>query len=253
VVIWSLYEYYQRYLERDTRAAQLKEKLARAELQALRNQLHPHFLFNTLNSVVSLMHENVPAADDMLGDLSDLLRASLSGNEEHEISLHQEVALLECYLRIQKRRFEDRLSAMLDIPRQLQDAAVPPLLLQPLVENAILHGIAPCTRRGEVRIRAARVKDKLCLEVVDDGAGLQPGYREGIGLSNTRARLRQLYGDDQSFELSGRPQGGVAVRLVLPLRTIKGEPKTDLDDHSDDSGRRRTAGAAQDSVAAETR
>jgi two-component system, LytTR family, sensor kinase len=253
VVIWSLYEYYQRYLERDTRAALLKEKLARAELQALRNQLHPHFLFNTLNSVVSLMHENVQAADDMLGDLSYLLRASLSENEAHEITLRQEVALLECYLRIQKRRFEDRLSASLDIPDDLGDAAVPPLLLQPLVENAILHGIAPSTRGGTVRIRASREKNRLRLEVTDDGAGLKPGHTEGIGLSNTRARLRQLYGDEQSFELSNLPAGGVAVRLALPLRIMATGTRTDFDDNSDHSRRRRTSGAPPDPVVTETR
>jgi LytS/YehU family sensor histidine kinase len=148
VVIWSLIDYYQRYREREMRAALLKEQLRGAELQVLRSQLHPHFLFNTLNSVASLMHEDVQAADDMLGDLSSLLRVYLTSNDEQEVRLRQEIQLLDTYIRIQTRRFEGRLSSQLDVPAELLDAAIPSLLLQPLVENSILHGIAQRPSQG---------------------------------------------------------------------------------------------------------
>ena len=251
VVIWSLFEYYQRYRERDMRAAQLKEQLARAELQALRNQLHPHFLFNTLNSVTSLMHEDVHAADDMLGDLSHLLRVYLSGNDEQEIPLQRELDLLDTYLRIQKRRFEDRLSSTIDVAESLFDAAVPALLLQPLVENAILHGIAPRPLPGRVEVRVRREGDTLRLEVADDGLGLPSHARAGIGVSNTCARLRQLYGEHHTFQMKNREPSGVAVVITIPLRFLPAEAQLD-DDTNRDRGR-RTAGTPADSVVTERR
>jgi two-component system, LytTR family, sensor kinase len=253
VVIWSLVEYYQRYRERDTRAAQLNQQLTRAELQALRNQLHPHFLFNTLNSIAALMHEDVQAADDMLADLSQLLRVYLSENGEQEITLGQETELLRTYVGIQKRRFEDRLSAVFDIPAKLSQAAVPTLLLQPLVENAILYGIAPRPRPGNVRISAHEDGSKLVLEIGDDGGGLPSVYREGIGLSNTRSRLQQLYGEKQSFELRNAPDAGVTVRVTLPLRFIPNPMGNNLDEDSNSDSRRRSASPAADLVAAKIR
>lgn len=253
VVIWSLVEYYQRYRERDMRAAQLNEQLTRAELQALRNQLHPHFLFNTLNSIATLMHEDVKAADDMLGDLSHLLRVYLSGNDEQEITLGQETELLRTYIGIQKRRFEDRLSAVFDIPPNLLQAAVPTLLLQPLVENAILHGISPHPCPGTVRICGRENGKKLVLEISDDGGGLPPEYRAGIGLSNTRSRLRQLYGDQQSFELRSISSTGVTVRITLPLRFIPNAMGDNFDEDSNSDRGRRSAGPAADLVTAKER
>jgi two-component system LytT family sensor kinase len=252
VVIWSLVEYYQRFRERDTRAAQLNAQLTRAELQALRNQLHPHFLFNTLNSIAALMHEDVQAADDMLADLSHVLRVYLSANDAQEITLGQESELLRTYVGIQKRRFEDRLSAVFDIPSALLQAAVPTLLLQPLVENAILHGIAPRPRAGEIRISAKEAGSKLVLEISDDGDGLPPGYREGIGLSNTRSRLRQLYADRQSFEMNNMPSG-VTVRVTLPLRFIAETMGNNLDEDSNLDRGRRSAGPPADLVVVKER
>jgi two-component sensor histidine kinase len=253
VVVWSLLEYYRRYREGDMRAAQLKEQLTRAELQALRNQLHPHFLFNTLNSVASLMHEDVDAADDMLGDLSHLLRAYLTDTDAQEIRLRQEIVLLDTYIRIQKRRFEDRLTSALDVPEDLLDAVVPALLLQPLVENSIIHGIAPRSRPGQVRVTARRSDTSLLLEISDDGLGLPEHHAERIGLSNTRSRLRQLYGDACSFEMTNGLSGGVVIKISIPLRFQRTEG--DIHSNGDTNGGRgrRTAGTSADTVIAEGR
>ena len=250
VVIWSLFHYYRRYREREKRAAELKDQLNRAELQALRNQLHPHFLFNTLNSVASLMHEDVQAADDMVGDLSHLLRVYLSANDEQEVRLRQEIHLLDTYIRIQKRRFEGRLSSLLDVPVELLDAAVPSLLLQPIVENSIVHGIAPCPSAGYVKVSVSRNGSMLNLQVVDNGLGLQNNHSEGIGLSNTRSRLRQLYDDRHSFEISNREGCGVAVRISLPLRFF---PAMAPDDHTNHDRGRRTASPTADRIVAQGR
>jgi len=187
----------------------------------------------------------------MLADLSQLLRVYLSENDEQEITLAQESELLRTYVGIQKRRFEDRLSAVFDIPANLLQAAVPTLLLQPLAENAILHGIAP--RPGNVRISAHEDGSKLVLEIADDGGGLPSIYREGIGLSNTRSRLRQLYGEEQSFELRNAPHAGVTVRVTLPLRFIPNPMGNNLDEDSNSDSRRRSAGPPADLVAVKIR
>ena len=241
VVTWSLFEYYQRYRERDLRAAQLSEKLARAELQALRNQLHPHFLFNTLNSISAFIHENVDAAENMLADLASLLRAYLAGGDEQEITLGREVELLNTYVRIQQRRFEDRLRWSADIPKELQEALVPALLLQPIVENSILHGIAPRRGPGKVSLLAAKEGGNLRLEIADDGIGLDASNPEGVGLSNTRARLRQLYGDNHLFQVFGARGHGVSVHITLPLHFDDAGRRGETDEHSNgDRGRRAT-------------
>jgi two-component system LytT family sensor kinase len=230
VVIWSLFEYYQRYREQSIKAAQFKEQLVRAELQALRSQLHPHFLFNTLNSIASLMHEDVDAADDMLGDLSLLLRACLKSQDEQEVPLRREIAIVETYVSIQQRRFEDRLRWFCDVPPELLDAAIPTLLLQPLVENSILHGIAPRSTPGKIELRVRRNGSMMDLELVDDGIGLALDHKEGIGLLNTRARLKQLYEDRHSFEMAGRKDGGVVVKIAIPLRLFQAQIGGFLDD-----------------------
>jgi hypothetical protein len=249
VVTWSLFEYYQRYRERDLRAVQLSEKLARAELQALRNQLHPHFLFNTLNSIAAFIHENVEAADDMLADLAYLLRAYLAGNEEQEITLSREVDLLSTYVRIQQRRFEDRLHWSAEIPDDLREAMVPSLLLQPIVENSILHGIAPRSGPGTVSLLASREGGNLCLDVIDDGIGFEEKGPEGLGLSNTRSRLKQLYGNEQYFRVFGGPGQGVSVQIVLPLRFGASSTRGEQNDHSDGHRGRRTARTKADFIA----
>jgi two-component system LytT family sensor kinase len=249
VVTWSLFEYYQRYRERDLRAAHLSEQLARAELQALRNQLHPHFLFNTLNSIAAFIHENVEAADDMLADLAYLLRAYLAGNEEQEITLNREVELLNTYVRIQQRRFEDRLFWSVEIPNDLQEAMVPPLLLQPIVENSILHGIAPRSGPGTIRVIAARERGSLRLSVIDNGIGLEKDSPEGVGLANTRARLKQLYGKSQAFQVEGALGQGVIVQIELPLRLGEAGNRGTQNEYSDGDRGRRTASAKADFVA----
>ncbi len=248
---WAVIEFYSRYKQRDTDAARLESQLARAELDALRNQLHPHFLFNTLNSIASLMHEDVKAADDMLADLSHMLRSCLSETAQ-EITLAQEVDLLETYLRIQKRRFEDRLTSRVQIPAEVLDAMVPSLLLQPLVENAIRHGIAPRLAPGTVEISARSAGKNLVVEVLDDGLGLPSQIKEGIGISNSRARLRQLYGSGQSLELMNTKEGTL-VRVTIPLKfEDAGEVRTVYEYQNADRGRRAAVSSA-DPITAEDR
>ena len=220
VVIWSLFEYYQRYRERDLRATRLSEQLARSELQGLRNQIHPHFLFNTLNSIAALIHRDVEAADDMLADLGYLLRAYLTEDQEQESALGRELQLLGTYVRIQQRRFQDRLSWSADVAEDLLSAVVPTLLLQPLVENAILHGIASRSEPGHVHIAARKEESSLVIEVTDNGSGLTANCKEGLGLSNTRSRLTQLYADRQSFHIQSKENQGVTVKVTLPLRFV---------------------------------
>jgi two-component system, LytTR family, sensor kinase len=248
VVIWSLVEYYQRYRERDLKASQLSEQLVRAELQALRNQLHPHFLFNALNSITALIHEDIEAADDMLADLAYLLRAYLTGCDEQVMALGREVDLLNTYVRIQQRRFEDRITWVTDIPANLLDAHVPALLLQPLVENAIVHGIAPRSGPGRVQIKARADGTSLRLEVSDDGIGFPVDCQEGVGIANTRARLAQLYGGHQSFDVQRRSGTGTVVRVVLPLRFAGPITEKDLHENTNGDRRRRASGAPEDSV-----
>lgn len=249
VLLWNAYEYYQRYTERDRRAAQLEAQLTRAELEALRNQLHPHFLFNTLNSIASLMHEDVSAADDMIADLSYMLRAYLKDTNEQEIPLRQELDLLETYLRIQKRRFENQLSYEIDIAPTLYNAAVPMLLLQPFVENAILHGIAPRGNPGQLTVSARQLAAELVLKVSDDGVGFTPGETEGIGVSNSRSRLKQLYGENQSVELLSAPGQGTTVTVKLPFQFLLPIPGSVADDEDKNADRgRRTAGEAKGSL-----
>ena len=253
VLIWSLFDYYQRYREQSMRAVQLKEQLVRAELQALRSQLHPHFLFNTLNSIASLMLEDVNAADDMLADLSLLLRAYFKSQDEQEVPLRQEIELVETYISIQQRRFEGRLRWLRDVPPELLDAAIPTLLLQPLVENSILHGIAPRSAPGQIKLCVRRNGPMMDLELVDDGLGLTMDHQEGIGLSNTRSRLWQLYEDRHSFEIAGRKEGGVLVKIAIPLRLLPAQTGGYQDDDTHSDCRRRSAGPPTDSVAAPTR
>ncbi|HJU54580.1 MAG TPA: histidine kinase [Pyrinomonadaceae bacterium] len=215
-------DYYRKYRERELRASQLETKLAQAQLDALRMQLHPHFLFNTLNSISVLMAEDVRAAQSMLARLSDLLRASLEKTGAHEVALHDELEFLESYLEIEQTRFQDRLTVRMEIDPAALDARVPNLILQPLVENAIRHGIAPRARAGVVLIRAARENGVVRLAVADDGVGVGSARPEdlmkGIGLSNTRSRLEQLYGAAHRFEMRERDGGGLEVSIEIPFR-----------------------------------
>ncbi len=190
--------------ERERRAAELEARLTSAKLQALRMQINPHFLFNTLNSIATLVYVNPRAADEMLGDLGELLRRSLDSMEEQEIPLAQELEFIGAYMSIEQKRFGERLRLEQTVPDELMKALVPALILQPLVENAVRHGIEPRRGPGLISIEAKQEDKHLHLIVRDNGRGL-PGVdlnssgRRGIGLANTEARLQGLYGQDQSF------------------------------------------------------
>jgi signal transduction histidine kinase len=221
VAVSQAFDYYRRYRERELHASELEKHLVQAKLQALQMQLNPHFLFNTLHSISSLMHKDVEAADRMIMRLSDLLRAALDSADTQEVSLRKELELLQLYLGIEQIRFGDRLSVKMDVDAEALEARVPNLILQPLVENAIRHGIEPRARPGRIELHARRNAGALTLQVCDNGNGMpapKPA-REGVGLSNTRARLRELYGEAHSFELRGRPEGGLQVVMTIPYRT----------------------------------
>ena len=212
-------EYYRKYRERELAASQLEAHLAEARLQVLRMQIQPHFLFNTLNTIAELIHEDPEVADEMIARLSELLRLTLEQSEDPMVPLADELEFLKRYLEIERTRFRDRLEVRYDIAPAALAARVPHLILQPLVENAIRHGIAPRATAGSVEVRAARDDGMLRLAVVDDGPGLKGGSgREGVGLRNTRSRLSALYGDGYSFELAEPAGGGVEARIAIPWR-----------------------------------
>ena len=213
--------------ERERRAAELEASLTSAKLQALRMQINPHFLFNTLNSIAALVYVNPRAADEMLGDLSELLRRSLDSMEEQEIPLAQELDFIGVYLSIEKRRFGERLRLEQNVPDDFMKALVPALILQPLVENAIRHGIEPRRGPGLISIEAKQEDKHLHLTVRDDGRGWpnadsNSSVRRGIGLANIQARLQALYGQDQRFALGrAEPQGcQVDIHLPFHLETV---------------------------------
>lgn len=215
-------DYYRRYRDRELQASSLEARLVTSQLDALRMQLHPHFLFNTLNSISVLMRRDVEGADRMLLQLSNLLRTTLARNAAHEIKLQQELEILERYLEIEQIRFQDRLTVRIHIDPAVLDSLVPQLFFQPLVENAIRHGIADLEIGGIIDIRAERQNGLVRLQVRDNGPGLpaaQDNLIEGVGLSNTRARLDYLYGSESTLEVSNAEDGGLIVMAALPFHT----------------------------------
>jgi two-component system LytT family sensor kinase len=220
-------EYHRRYREGELAQSQLETRLAHAQLEALRAQLHPHFLFNTLNAISVLVRKQDTAGSiRMLTGVSELLRMALNNTGRQHVPLHEDLDFLERYLDIEQTRFQDRLQVSRDIDPATLGALVPNLILQPLVENAIKHGLATRSGAGRVELRASRHGDRLVLEVLDDGPGLAPGWEVasgGIGVANVRARLRQLYGERQSFTLENRPEGGVRARMELPFQSASAE------------------------------
>jgi two-component system LytT family sensor kinase len=229
LVYWTIliasyaFDLYERYQDGLLRASQLEAQLAQAELQALKMQLHPHFLFNTLNSIAALMHEDIETADRMIARLGDFLRLTLQNPGAHEVTLKEELKFLEYYLAIERLRFQDRLTTSFDVEPDALKAHVPNLLLQPIVENAIRHGVAMLDRPGRLTIRARRRDAKLCLEIEDNGPGLDNGSSpvsggRGVGLTNTRARLEGVYGAQQRLELLRGADGGMLVRIEIPAR-----------------------------------
>ena len=218
-------DYYRRYMAGERRAAQLQAQLAEAQLHALKMQLQPHFLFNTLHSISALVYTDVDAADKMIARLGDFLRLTLENSGTQEVTLQQELEFLKCYLEIERIRFQDRLTTTLHIDPQALDTQVPNLILQPIVENAIRHGIAPRSTPGQIDILAERKNGTLRIRIKDNGPGLilnrsfDGSFKEGVGLANTRARLEQLYGAAHRFELANDPRGGLVVTLEIPSGT----------------------------------
>ncbi|HET9332829.1 MAG TPA: histidine kinase [Gemmatimonadota bacterium] len=214
------FEYYRRYVTGVVHASRLETELAKAQLLALRTQLQPHFLFNTLHAISSLMDEDVRAARRMIARLADLLRSTLDTTDQQEITLLRELETLELYLDIERERFSDRLQVDLEVHPETLEARVPNLILQPLVENAVRHGIAPLHEGGRITVRAAREAGRLLLAVEDDGAGIQGDQpREGVGLRNTRARLARLYPEGYELVIDRPRDGGFRIRIEIPFLT----------------------------------
>ena len=222
LLVSSVMDYYERYQAGELRASQLEAQLAQAQLQALKMQLQPHFLFNTLNSISALQLTDVEAANRMTARLGDFLRLTLDNAGTHEVTLRQEMEFLRGYLEIESIRFQDRLQVTLEIEPAALDARVPNLILQPIVENSIKYAVVMRAAAGHIQIRAACLEGRLRLQVQDDGPGLQlPRLGNiagrGVGLTNTERRLQQLYGNAHRFELANVPAGGLLVTLELPL------------------------------------
>src|SRR5947208_15109747 len=214
--------YYQNFRASELAQSSLKTQLAQAQLRALKMQLHPHFLFNTLHSISSLVLEDPSKANSMIARLGDFLRLTLENSNQQLVSLKEETEFLRCYLEIEQVRFGDRLTVALELEPQTLSVQVPHLILQPVVENAIQHAIAPRTARGHINIEAKRLNNLLRLEVRDDGPGIASNDAllgtEGVGLSNVRARLHQIYGSNFRFELMNRKDGGLTVVMEIPFR-----------------------------------
>jgi two-component system, LytTR family, sensor kinase len=234
--------YYREAHDRAIRASQLETKLVEAQLAALQHQLHPHFLFNTLHAISALMHRDVEAADRTLTRLSDLLRLTLESIGQQEVALKTELEFLSKYVEIEQTRFADRLTVRFDIHPETLDALVPNLILQPLVENAIKHGVSNKSGPGHIDVTARREGDKLWMEVRDDGVGLsEDGWtalQRGLGVSTTRARLHHLFGADYRFEFHRR-NPGLSVVVAFPWRADRGQPVEVSGSAADTPTRRR--------------
>jgi two-component system, LytTR family, sensor kinase len=229
VFFWSVFflfrgiGYYQLYREKEYAAAQLETQIANAQLRALRMQLNPHFLFNTMNSISSLMQTDVAAADKMLEQLSSLLRITLERGEVQLIPLSDEMEFIEMYLAMQDRRFTGRVRQEVSVESDLHDALVPAMLLQPVIENAYTHGLSRLDRDGVILVDVRRQNATLIISVINSGLGLHlessnGNARRGVGLANVKDRLRLHYGSDQAFTIEEMPHGNVRVTLALPLQ-----------------------------------
>ncbi len=214
--------YYQNFRASELAQSSLKTQLVQAQLRALKMQLHPHFLFNTLHSISSLVLEDPTKANSMIARLGDFLRLTLENSDQQLVSLKEETEFLRCYLEIEQVRFGDRLTLEFELEPQTLSAQVPHLILQPVVENAIQHAIAPRATRGHINIEAKRLNSLLRLEVRDNGPGITLNgdllRTEGVGLSNVRARLHQIYGSNFRFELMNARDGGLAIVMEIPFQ-----------------------------------
>lgn len=216
---WYAFDYYRKYASRERQAASLQIQLAQANLRALKMQIHPHFLFNTLNSISALVRkEENRLAVRMLGQLGEFLRIALENKGQQEIPLEQEFDFLRKYLDIELVRFGDRLEVNFDVDPELRTYYVPNLILQPIVENAIHHGISQQTSGGRIDVVAREENGRICMSVSDNGPGLKNPERleKGVGVANTQARLENLYGSDQEFSLRNASSGGLEVRVCVP-------------------------------------
>ena len=217
VLAWYAATFYREARDRQIKAVELESLLHRAQLEALRSQLNPHFLFNALHSIAELVHQDPKLAEQLIVRLGELLRQVLESTKRQELALAEELEFIRGYLDIEQMRLGDRLRVIWDVQPEALDARVPSLILQPLVENAIQHGIAATPGPGTLTIRARRADDLLHIEVTDSGPGVaqvQTGRPQGIGLANTRERLRTLYGDRQTVEL--RNGEGLVVSMRIP-------------------------------------
>ena len=230
------FSYYRRYRAGQLRSLQLEAQLSQAQLEALKMQLHPHFLFNTLHSISALLTKDTEAARRMITRLGDFLRLTLENSGAQEVSLQQEMEFLRCYLEIERIRFQDRLVTRMDIAPQVLDARVPNLLLQPIVENAIRHGISPRSTPGIIEIDAKPHNGSLRIQIRDNGPGLPAHrssdkvFRKGLGLANTETRLERLYGAAHRFNLANDPEGGLIVTVDIPFSkdgTAASHPNSD--------------------------
>jgi two-component system LytT family sensor kinase len=219
VMLSHALHFYRDAREKELQASELESRLVRAQLQALRMQLHPHFLFNALNAISTLVHRDPEAADRMIAELAGLLRLALENPRTHELPLDRELEYLESYLSIEQVRFQDRMKVRYDVDPELRQALVPNLLLQPLVENAVKHGLSRMASAGRIEICARADGPQLELIIDDDGPGMPEGgvISEGVGLRNTRGRLDHLYGEEQELCFEESPLGGMRVRVRLPL------------------------------------
>jgi two-component system LytT family sensor kinase len=226
------FSYYRQYRESQLRTLQLEAQLSKAQLDALKMQLQPHFLFNTLHSISALLSQDTEAARRMITRLGDFLRMTLENSGSEEVTLQQEIEFLSCYLAIERIRFQDRLTTRIEIPSDTLNAKVPNLILQPIVENAIRHGIAPRSTPGLIEIEAKHLDGHIRIQVRDNGPGLtehriseNPSNR-GLGLANTEKRLESLYGQQHLFDLRNSPNGGFVVTMEFPFHTngaLKGQ------------------------------
>jgi two-component system, LytTR family, sensor kinase len=213
-------EAWRRARDRELEAARTRSQLAEARLEALTAQLQPHFLFNTLQAISTLISRDPPAAEKMLAHLADLLREVLRHSGKREITLREELRILEAYLEISRKRFGDRLTMTIDAAPDLLGLPVPFFVLQPLVENALQHGVGARSGPASVHIAATQRTGRLVLSVVDDGPGATDDeIRPGVGLTNTEARLTEMYGTEASMKIGSGDRGGFAVHISLPIRS----------------------------------
>jgi len=227
--------YYQQFRERELRAAQLESQLSQAQLQALRMQLNPHYLFNSLNAVSALVEDEPKKARELLANLGDLLRTSLEGEQDNFVPLENELRFIRSYLDVERVRLGERLHVEFEIDPKTETALVPNLILQPLVENAIRHGIAPHVENGDVRILSELEGDRLILSIFDNGKGIEvfngngQMYEEGVGIRNTRERLKVIYGERASFKLNSLESGWTESRVTLPLQLSLANQRKELE------------------------